>query len=150
MAHKWNMMRDLEILQERMNSLFGEVVQRRPRPDDAGEAEIEHADWHPAADVYETDKTYLVALDLPGINRDGLDVSIDEKRLTIRGERKSTAEETSQRRAERVFGRFVRSFTLPASVDREAITAEYKNGVLRLRLPKRLEQQPRRVEIKVS
>ena len=150
MAHEWNMMRDLEVLQDRMNSLFGEAAQRRPRPEDAGEAEIEHADWHPAADVYETEEQYLIALDLPGIDRDGLDVSLDENNLTIRGERKPLAEATSQRRAERVFGRFIRSFTLPTVVDREAITAEYKDGVLRLRLPKRPEQQSRRVEIKVS
>ncbi len=150
MTKRWNMMRDLETLQERMNSLFEDAAQeeRRPRPGD--EAEIERADWYPAADVYENDKEYLIALDLPGIERSALDFSFDENKLTIRGERSPAVEDVNPRRSERTFGRFVRSFGLPTNVHREGIAAVYKDGVLRLRLPKRAEQQARRVEIKVQ
>lgn len=149
-------MRDLMTLQDRMNRLFEEAALRRGAPgggddDDGREAEIERADWHPAADVFEDEKGYIIILDLPGIERKALDVSLDKDRLTIRGERASVAESGSRRRAERPSGRFLRSFSLPAIVDREGITADYKDGVLRLRLPKRTEPpQSQRIEIKIS
>lgn len=149
MPHGWNVMRDLEMLQERMNRLFEDAAERRGEGDDREEAEIERADWYPAADVYERDGEYVVALDLPGVDRGALDVSLDENRLTIRGERPSEAE-SNPRRSERICGRFVRSFSLPTTVDRAAITADYKDGVLRLRLPKRGERAARPVEIEVS
>ncbi|HEX8721740.1 MAG TPA: Hsp20/alpha crystallin family protein [Pyrinomonadaceae bacterium] len=140
--------RDLFSLQDRMNRLFEEAAERRAgaRED---EAEIERADWIPAADVYEDEREYLVALDLPGINREGLDVSLDDGRLVIRGER-AAAEGLHARRAERPQGRFVRTFSLPDAVDRGRITADYKDGVLLLHLPKRGEQHGRRLKIDIS
>ena len=94
----------------------------------------------------------MLSLDLPGISREALDVSLDEGRLTIRGERVGAPEGVAARRTERPSGRFVRSFTLPeTTVERAQISADYKDGVLRLRLPKRRErEQPRRVEIKIA
>ena len=154
MTYRWNPMRDLMTLQERMNSLFEEAARQRGeggagRPDEE-EAEMERADWHPSADVYESDEQYTIALDLPGIEREALDVSLDDDRLTIKGERARAEEDANARRAERPFGRFLRSFTLPSLVDRDRINADYKDGVLRLRLPKRREKQSRRVDIKIS
>jgi HSP20 family protein len=87
-------------------------------------------------------------VDLPGIERDALDISLDDNRLTISGVR--ALEEQNQQRAERPQGRFMRRFGMPSTVDKKAITAEYKDGVLSVRLPKRKEQKARRVEIKVS
>ena len=139
--------RDLFTLQDRMNRLFEEAADRRTRTHE-DEAEIERADWIPAADVYEDEREYLLALDLPGINRGGLDVSLDEGRLVIRGER-SAAEGLHARRAERPQGRFVRTFSLPDAVDRAAITADYKDGVLLLHLPKRGEQPGRSLKIDI-
>jgi HSP20 family protein len=139
--------RDLFSLQERMNRLFEEAADRRGGAREA-EAEIERADWIPAADVYEDEREYLLALDLPGINRDGLDVSLDDGRLVIRGDRRAQ-EGLNARRAERPQGRFVRTFSLPDAVDRAAISADYKDGVLLLRLPKRDERQGRRLKIDV-
>lgn len=147
--HMWGPMRDILTLQERMNRLFEDAAGRRAG-DAEGEDEIEHADWFPAADVYERESEYLIALDLPGVERGALDVGLDENRLTVRGERKAVDAEARPRRAERPSGRFARSFTLPDTVEREGVTADYKDGVLLLRVPKRREQQPRRVEIKVS
>jgi len=145
--------RDLFTLQDRMNRLFEEAADRRGRgPAEAeaeAEGEIERADWIPAADVYEDEREYLLALDLPGINRDGLEVSLDDGRLVIRGER-AAAENLRARRAERPQGRFVRTFSLPDAVDRAAITADYKDGVLLLHLPKRGEQRGRRLKIDIS
>ena len=141
--------RDLFTLQERMNRLFEEAGDRRGGGAREEEGEIERADWIPAADVYEDEREYLLALDLPGINREGLDVSLDEGRLVIRGDRKGQ-EGLHARRAERPQGRFVRTFSLPDAVDRAAISADYKDGVLLLHLPKRDERQGRRLKIDVK
>ena len=145
--HRFNPVRDLFGLQERMNRLFEEAAERRSRAGE-DEGEIERADWIPAADVYESEGEYLLALDLPGINRDALDVSLDEGKLTVRGERATAAE--GVRRAERPQGRFVRSFSLPDAVDRARISADYKDGVLLLRLPKRAGKQRGRVKIDIK
>jgi HSP20 family protein len=140
--------RDLFTLQDRMNRLFEEAADRRSHAGE-DESEIERADWIPATDVYEDAREYLLVLDLPGINREGLDVSLDDGSLRIRGER-AAAEGLHVRRAERPQGRFVRSFSLPDAVDRGAITADYKDGVLLLHLPKRDEQQEgRRLKIDI-
>jgi HSP20 family protein len=140
--------RDLFSLQDRMNRLFEEAADRRT-PSGEDEGEIERADWIPAADVYEDEREYLLALDLPGINHDGLDVSLDDGRLVIRGER-AAATGLHARRTERPQGRFVRTFSLPEAVDRGAITADYKDGVLLLHLPKRDEKQGRRLKIEIK
>jgi HSP20 family protein len=149
--HRWHPVRDLFTLQDRMNRLFEETAERRARTSEAeAEGEMERADWIPAADVYEGEGEYTLVLDLPGIRREALDVSLDEGRLTIRGERAPAPEGVTARRTERAAGRFVRSFTIPESVDRQSIGADYKDGVLHLRLPKRTEQAPRRVKIDIN
>ena len=146
--HRFYPVRDLFTLQDRMNRLFEEAAERRGRAG-GDEAEIERADWIPSADIYEDEREYMLALDLPGIKRDSLDVSLDDGRLTVRGER-AAAEGVGVRRAERPQGRFVRTFSLPDAVDRAGIAADYKDGVLVLHLPKRAEQQARRVKIDIK
>ena len=145
---RFDPVRDLFSLQDRMNRLFEEAAERRTRAGE-DEGQIERADWIPAADVYEDEGEYTLVLDLPGINRDALDVSLDEGRLSVRGER-APAEGPNVRRAERPHGRFARSFSLPDAVDRSRITADYKDGVLLLHLPKRAEEQPSRVKIDIK
>jgi HSP20 family protein len=148
MARSWDPIRDLVTLQDRMNHLFQEAAEKRARGEEKGEQELERVDWIPAADLYETEKEYSIIVDLPGIERDALEISLDDNRLVIRGER--ALENEGEHRVERPQGRFMRKFGVPATVDQKAITAEYKDGVLRVRLPKRSEQKTRRVEIKVS
>jgi HSP20 family protein len=151
MAHGWDPIRDLVMLQDRMNRLFEDATQRRGAREsgEAGsEQEIEGTDWTPAADVYEKENAYVVALDLPGIDRETLDISLDQDRLSIRGSR--TIEEGDERRAERPRGRFIRRFGLPATIDQQGINADYKDGVLRVTLPKRQARQAQRVEIKIQ
>jgi HSP20 family protein len=146
--HRFDPVRDLFTLQDRMNRLFEEAADRRSRTGE-DEGEIERADWVPAADVYEDEREYTLALDLPGIDRDALEVNLDDGRLVIRGSR-AAAEGSRARRAERPQGRFVRSFSLPDAVERGSITADYKDGVLLLHLPKRGEQQQQgRVRIEI-
>lgn len=147
MAQHWDPIRDLVTLQERMNRLFEDATERRGRAGDESN-DIEHADWTPAADVYNRETDYVIMVDLPGIDRESLDISLDDNRLWIRGTRAIEAE--AQQRVERPHGSFLRKFgPLPPTVDQQNITAAYKDGVLRVTLPKRTEQKARRVEIKV-
>jgi HSP20 family protein len=149
MSKRWDPIGDLVGLQDRMNRLFEEASERRSRAGvDESEQEIERADWYPAADVYENETEFTIALDLPGIDRSALEIDLNDDRLTIRGVR--VIEEENQRRAECPRGRFLRRFGVPSMVDQKGIAAEYRDGVLRVRLPRRTEQKSRRVEIKVG
>jgi HSP20 family protein len=148
MARHWDPIRDLVSLQDHMNRLFQEATERRARVDEENDQNIERADWIPLADVYHTETEYVVAVDLPGIDRSALEISLDDDQLLIRGER--VIDNEGQHRVERPHGRFLRKFSVPATVDQKAISAEYKDGVLRVHLPKRKEQKSRKVEIKVQ
>ena len=144
---QWNPLNDLVSLQSRMNRLFEDASQRRSSEAEQND-EVEGADWYPAADVFENDGEYTVALDLPGIDRNTLDISVDDNRLSVRGQR--AGRETKQHRIECPKGRFLRTFSVPAGVEQKEIRADYKDGVLQLHLPKRPERKAQRVEIKVS
>ena len=146
MSQQWNPLQDLVILQDRMNRLFEDATQRRAQGE--VEHELERADWTPAADIYEAESGFVIALDLPGINRDALEIDIDDNRLIVKGTR--LVSEEKARRSERPRGRFLRSFSLPVSVDQGKIGAEYKDGVLQIRLPKRAEQKAQKIEVKIS
>lgn len=148
MSQQWNPLQDLMVLQDRMNRLFEDATQRRTQTDGGAGDEFERADWTPAADIYETESGYLIALDLPGIKRDAVAIDIDDNRLLIKGTR--VVDESKPRRSERPRGKFVRSFTVPVSVDQNKIDADYKDGVLQIRLPKRAEQKAQKIEVKIS
>ncbi|HSE33401.1 MAG TPA: Hsp20/alpha crystallin family protein [Pyrinomonadaceae bacterium] len=147
MSQNWNPLQDLLVLQDRMNRLFEDATQRRTR-DDSESAEFERSDWTPAADIYEAEGSFLIAMDLPGISREALEIEVDENRLVLKGMR--DIQELKQHRSERPHGRFVRTFTVPGSVDQTKIAAEYKDGVLQVTLPKRKDPKAQRVEIKVG
>ncbi len=148
MSQQWNPLQDLMVLQDRMNRLFEDATQRRNRADaDAGD-EFERADWTPAADIYETESGYLIAMDLPGIDRQALEIDVDENRLVVKGTR--AIDEPKQHRVERPRGKFLRTFSVPASVEQGKIAAEYKDGVLQIRLPKRSEQTSKKIDIKIG
>jgi HSP20 family protein len=144
---RWNPLHDLVSLQDRMNRLFEDASQRRAGDSDLTD-EVESADWYPAADVYEGDNNYVVAMDLPGIDRGSLDISVDDKRLTVKGNRDGHSGGFHREECPR--GKFLRTFTVPSSVDEESISADYKDGVLKVYLPRRKEQKTQRIEIKVS
>ena len=145
MSQQWNPLQDLMVLQDRMNRLFEDATQRRSQ--DTGD-EFERADWTPAADIYETESSYVIAMDLPGIDRNALELDVDDSRLVVKGTRAIT--EPKQHRSERPRGKFLRTFSVPGSVDQAKIGAEYKDGVLHIRLPKRSEQKPKKIDIKIS
>ena len=145
MAQQWNPLQDLMVLQDRMNRLFEDATQRRANTD--GGDEFERADWTPAADIYETATGYVIAIDLPGISRDAVEIDVDDNRLIVKGTRLVPE---SKHRSERPRGKFLRTFSIPGSVDQDGIGADYKDGVLQIRLPKRQEPKAQKITIKVS
>ena len=148
MSQQWNPLQDLVLLQDRMNRLFEDATQRRNQADAGAGDQFERADWTPASDIYETESGYLIAIDLPGIDRNALEIDIDDNRLVVKGVREVS--ESRQHRTERPRGKFLRTYSVPGSVDQAKIAAEYKDGVLQISLPKRTEQKPKKIDIKVS
>lgn len=108
--------------------------------------------WVPAVDLSETDDAYVLRADLPGLSPDDVSIELENRVLTISGERTAEheTEEAGYRRLERSFGSFRRTLTLPAGVDAEAITAAFDNGVLTVRVPKPEAIKPRKVAIAVE
>lgn len=147
MSQQWNPLQDLMVLQDRMNRLFEDATQRRNQADGAGD-EFERADWTPASDIYETESGYLIAIDLPGIDRNALEIDMDDNRLVVKGTR--AIAESKQHRTERPRGKFLRTYSVPGSVEQAKIAAEYKDGVLHISLPKRTEQKAKKIDIKIS
>ena len=121
--------RDLAVLQGRMNRT-----------------------WTPAVDIYEVDGALVLKAELPDLRRESIDVTVENNTLTIRGERKLDNEikQENFHRIERAYGSFVRQFSLPATVDSAKIAAEYKDGVLTVKLPVREEAKPRTVKVEVA
>lgn len=108
--------------------------------------------WRPSADIVENDNEYLIKADLPEVKKEDIDIRVENGVLTLSGERrveKSTEGEKEHRR-ETYYGRFARSFALPEDVDVQKISAESRDGVLRVRLPKSEANKPRSIEVKVS
>jgi HSP20 family protein len=147
MAQQWNPLQDLMILQDRMNRLFEDATQRRANTTPDNGDEFERADWNPAADIYETETGFSIAIDLPGVSRDAVEIDLDDNRLIVRGTR---VVKESKHRSERPRGKFLRTFTIPGMVDQAGIGADYKDGVLHIRLPKREEQKAQKITIKVN
>ena len=139
--------RDLNVLQERMNRLFSDAYVGR-RDDDL----TNRGAWTPAVDIYEVDGALILKAELPDMRREDIEVNVENNTLTIRGERKfdATIKQDSFHRIERAYGTFARSFSLPHTVDSTRIGAEYKNGVLTVKLPVREEAKPRTINVEVA
>jgi HSP20 family protein len=117
-----------------------------------GEEGLTTGVWMPPVDVFETNDSIVLKADLPDVNKDEVDISVQNNTLTIRGERKREKEinERDFYRMERSYGSFARSFSLPPTVDAEKIEAAFTNGVLTLTLPKREESKPKQIKVKAS
>jgi HSP20 family protein len=104
--------------------------------------------WTPAADIVETDKAYMITMELPGVDKAKVDITYEGGHLTVKGEKeKEAGEGESCHCTERFSGSFSRTFHLDGSVDRERIDASYKDGVLKLVLPKSEESIPKKIEV---
>jgi len=112
---------------------------------------VRRSDWSPAVDIAENEKEYRFVFEVPGMEQKNLSISVENRTLTISGEKISEKrEEEGNLRLERWFGKFSRSFTLPETANAEKVDANLKNGVLTVTVPKREEATPRKVEVKVS
>lgn len=133
-------------MSSRLNRLFNQPVLARTTE---GEA---FADWAPAIDVQETETEYLIKADLPAVKRDEVKVTVEDGILAVEGERKQEKEEKGKtfHRIERSYGRFVRRVSMPSDVDQAKMTADFKDGVLTVHLPKSAAAKPRTVDVQVS
>jgi HSP20 family protein len=138
--------RELAAMQDRMARLFGDVYMR---DEDTGF----RGSWTPAVDIFETENHDLVLkAELPGMGREDVEVVVENSTLVLKGDKKfeSDVKEESYRRIERTYGTFHRSFTLPSTVDASKVSADFKNGVLTVKLPFREEARPRTIKVEVS
>lgn len=142
---RWDPFRNLSTLQEQVNRLF--EISFKGNADHSA-----LTTWAPAVDIYETENELVIKADLPEVAEKDIDVQVENNMLTIRGERKfeQNVKEDNYLRVERAYGSFSRSFSLPNTVNTEAIQANYKEGVLKVVLPKRAESKPKQVKINVS
>jgi HSP20 family protein len=141
---RYDPFRDLRTLQEEVNRLFSTNL-----TGGFGEEGIGRGAWNPSVDIYENKDQIVLEAELPGMTREDFDLAIENNVITLRGERRfeKKDETDNYHRVERSYGSFTRSFTLPQTVSGEGATAEYRNGVLRVTLPKREETKARRIEI---
>ena len=140
--------REMATLQDRVNRIFADAYNRH------GEDDLTtRGAWVPPVDIFENDNHELVLkAELPDVTREDISLRVENNTLTISGHKKAKTDvkEQQYRRIERTYGSFSRSFTLPATVDASAIAADYKNGVLTVRLPLREEAKPRQIQVAVN
>ena len=142
---RYDPFRDLRSLQDEVNRLFTSNLTRSF--DDEG---IARGAWSPSVDIFENKDHIVLEAELPGMNREDFELSVENNVITLRGERHFEKKDDTDNyhRVERAYGSFTRSFTLPQTVSAEGANAEYRNGVLRVTLPKREETKARRIEVK--
>ncbi len=146
----WDPMREMTRLQERVNRLFEDAFARSEGPRDLDQ--LAGGGWRPAMDLHETDERYVVRVDLPGVAPADVEIQVEESSLIIKGERKpdpAMAREPYLRR-ERPMGPFSLQVVLPPSIEREAIKASHRDGVLEVTLPKRAKAVAGRIRVEVQ
>ena len=147
---RWDPFRELEEMSDRLNRMI-------TRPGTAqtaaqGKEVMTVADWAPSVDISETEAEYAIKAELPEVKKEDVKVTVEDGVLTLQGERKQEKDEKGKKyhRIERSYGRFVRSFTLPDSVDESKVKAEYTDGVLHLHLPKSEKAKPKQIDVKIA
>lgn len=144
----WNPMREFANLENRLERLFGAGFSSRNGEKEA----LAVAQWAPLVDISEDANEYLVKAELPEVKKEDVKVNVENGQLTISGERKSEKEEKGKKfhRVERSYGSFLRTFTLPEAVSNDKVTAEFKDGLLIVHLPKDEKARPKAIEVKVQ
>jgi HSP20 family protein len=146
---RWDPFKEMEETQNRLARFLGLLP---ARPANGDKESLTVAEWAPSVDIVEDDKEWLVKADLPEVKKEDVKVTVENGVLTITGERKFEKEEKDKKyhRIERSYGNFLRSFTLPDTADCAKVNAEFKDGVLKVHLPKNEKAKPKAVEVKVS
>jgi len=146
---RWDPFKELDELQNRLSTLFGRAPVRK---DGGREEAMTLAEWAPLVDIIEEEKEYRIKAELPEVNKSDVKVTVQDDVLTIAGERTFEKEETGRKyhRVERAYGSFARSFTLPEDADAAKVSADFKDGVLIVHLPKSEKARPKSIEVKVA
>ena len=142
---RYDPFRELHSLQDEMTRLFAGVA---PRP--GNRDEVSFGAWNPNVDIFEDKDKLVLEAELPGMKRDDFELSVENNVITLKGERRfeKKTNEDNYHRVERSYGSFTRSFTLPQTVSSEGAEAEFKDGILKVTLPKREDTKARKIEIK--
>ena len=147
---RWDPLRELEQMADRLNRVMS-------RPEGGtlsgnGKEVMTVADWVPSVDISETEAEYAIQAELPGVKKDAVKVTVENGVLTIQGERRQEQATSGRKhhRIERSYGLFVRSFTLPDTVDEGNVRAEYADGMLHLHLPKSEKAKPKQIDVKIA
>lgn len=142
---RFNPVRDMFSFRNRINHMFDDFFY----PINRDEVELSMGNWNPVVDIYDNDDNIVIKAELPGIDKEGIEIDVKDRVLTLKGERSSENEvkDDNYYRRERSFGKFERAFTLPADVDPDKIKADFKDGVLKIDIPKPEKQKPRQITI---
>ena len=148
MATRWNPFKDIEEMEKRLATYLGRPAVRP----EAGKEAMTVAEWSPLVDITEDEKEYPIKADLPEVKKEDVKLTVQDDVMCISGERKYEKEEKGKKyhRVERAYGSFMRSFSLPEDADGSKVNAEYKDGVLKVHLPKSEKAKPKSIEVKVS
>ena len=140
---RYDPVRELVTLQDRVNSLFEGFS------DVSGKEQLAAGTFVPPVDIYEDEQNLVLKLEIPGVNEEDLQVSLENNLLTVKGERKFEKEENEENfhRIERRFGTFTRTFRMPNTVDSDYTSASYDKGILKITLAKRAEAKPKQIKI---
>lgn len=138
----WSLMTDL---QGELNRVFDSRLSRSTEANSTGAT----SDWIPPVDIHEEAKSYVILVDVPGVDPANIEIHMENSVLAIRGERKDTEDENraTLKRQERAKGTFYRRFTLPDTADADRISATSRNGVLQVTIPKHEKVQPRKIKV---
>ena len=144
---RWDPFRNINTLQERINRLFEDAFPRSTEDD-----QDMVCAWRPMVDIYETESGIVIQADLPGVEKEHVSVEVKDNILTIQGERRddSTAGDENYYRRERTCGSFQRSFTLRSVITPDLIKASFRNGVLKVEIPKPEEEKPKQVTVNID
>lgn len=148
MVGHWNPFKEFDDMEKRLSTYLGRPALRA----EEGKEAMTVADWSPRVDITEDDKEYVIKADLPEVKKEDIKLTVQDNVMSISGERKYEKEEKGKKyhRVERLYGSFMRSFTLPDDADGSKVRAEYKDGVLNAHLPKSEKAKPKSIEVKVS
>jgi HSP20 family protein len=143
---RWSPFRDVVGIRDEVDRLFDTFLSR------VGERSAYDTPWTPIVDIYETKDSVIIDAELPGMKQSDIEVNVSENMLTIKGEKKQEKETKEENfyRVERIYGMFSRTFTLPVGVHADKIKATYKDGVLKITLPKSEEVKPKQIPIEVK
>jgi HSP20 family protein len=147
---RYDPFREFSIMQDRVNRM--NRLSRESFSPEGPEEALTTTSFAPPVDIYEDEHNIVLKLEVPGIDEKDIDVRIDNNTLSVHGERKIEKEEKEEnfRRVERQYGSFTRSFTLPSSVEPEQVSADYNQGVLKVKLAKKAEAKPKQIKVNVA